>query len=70
LRSLLLGQIPGGQVPTRPVRIHEGRMSEVDEDLRVGGGLAAGFTEPVNERYEHRDRRAAVPSLARMNAEN
>ena len=49
-------EIPGGQAPTRPVRVQEGRVTEVDEDLPVGGGgVAGGFTEPTGERrYERR----------------
>jgi hypothetical protein len=49
-------ELPGGQVPTRPLRVRGGRISEVDEDLPVaGGGVAGGFAEPAGERrYERR----------------
>jgi hypothetical protein len=54
VRRLEVLELPSSQLPAHPVRIRDGELHPVEEDLAMAGGdLEEGFAEPTGERrYE------------------
>ena len=57
VRRLEVLELPSSQLPAHPVRIREGKLHRVEEDLAMAGGdLEEGFAEPTGERRYERVR--------------
>lgn len=46
-------EVPGGRLPTHPLRVEDGELREADASAAIGeGSVAGGFVEPAERRYE------------------